>query len=74
MAMSKNEFNAMLKDVGLSKKQFSDITGYAYSTVASWGGPDKPVPSWVGSWLSHYKKSVAFDEAKKIFCDETSSK
>jgi len=75
MPMSKSAFNAMLKRAGLSKKEFAAKTGLAYSTVANWGtGEDRPVPSWVMSWLLNYRKARTLDGVKDVICSEESPK
>ncbi|AVK80639.1 hypothetical protein C6B32_01910 [Campylobacter fetus subsp. testudinum] len=68
--MTKQEFDETIKNIGLSRQEFCDITGLAYSSVSNWHDEKKPIPSWVSSWLANYIKSAKFDKAKKIFDDE----
>jgi hypothetical protein len=67
--MTKTEFNRFLKQAGLSKKEFAKLTGYAYSTVANWGTEDKPIPSWVKSWIENHIKAKTLDSVKEVLCN-----
>ena len=69
MEITKTDFNGLLKRAGLSKKEFAELTGYAYSTVANWGTEDKPIPSWVKSWLDNHIKARTLDSVKDVLCD-----
>jgi hypothetical protein len=63
--MTKEEFNARLKELGLSQRDFSSISDTPYSTINNWGfnmnGKIIPVPKWVGPFLEHYDKSRKYD-------------
>lgn len=48
--MDKENFDLCLDSVGLSKKQFSQLTGIAQRTVYGW---DK-TPAWVDTWILNY--------------------
>ena len=59
--MSKDEFNDTLNALGLSRAEFCELTGLAYSSVSNWSN-EKPPPKWVRSYLVLYAKAKAFDE------------
>ena len=59
--MVKEEFDKILKSVNLDRKTFAELTNISYNTVNNWNDEKKPIPSWVESWLLHYKKSILFD-------------
>ncbi|EAL7635168.1 XRE family transcriptional regulator, partial [Campylobacter lari] len=54
--MDRNEFNSLLKQANLTKKEFSQIIGMQYSSVNNWGS-SQDFPRWVKSWLQNYIKS-----------------
>lgn len=59
--MTKTEFNKLLSTANLSKKEFSNLIELSSVTVNGWGGTDKPIPTWVKSWLENYIKAKKFD-------------
>lgn len=67
--MTKEEFNARLKELTISQKDFSSIADIPYSTINNWGfqANDKiiPVPRWVGPFLDYYEKSRKYDSLLK---------
>jgi len=67
--MNKEEFNNLLKNANLSKKEFSNIIDLSQTTVNGWGGIDKPVPGWVKSWLELYIKNLKFNKLKNAIQD-----
>jgi len=48
--MDRQEFNNKLKEIGLTKKELSEIVGISYSSVNNWG-TGAPFPRWLDSWL-----------------------
>ena len=60
--MDKKSFDDILKKLNLTRQQFCEITGLAYSSVSNWNDKSKPVPSWVDSWLENYEKGKTLDE------------
>ena len=68
--MTTEELSSTLKSLGISRKEFCEITGLSYGTVANWHDENRPVPSWVSSWLDNYKKSRKFDIIHKLFNEE----
>lgn len=59
--MNNDKFVELLKESKLNKKEFSDKTKLAYSTVANWSTTDN-VPDWVESWLQNYIKAKISDD------------
>ncbi|KLE04171.1 hypothetical protein AF78_09075 [Aliarcobacter butzleri L353] len=51
--MTKKEFDNLLKDLELTKKEFSNIIGISYITINNWN----IIPSWVNSWFENYIKA-----------------
>ncbi|HEH5086449.1 TPA: hypothetical protein SG769_000677 [Campylobacter coli] len=64
--MLKREFDEKIKSLGLTRQDFCNITGLAYSSVSNWNDNNKPIPIWVDTWLLNYEKSLALDELLKI--------
>ena len=62
--MDNNKFVKLLKESNLNKKQFSEKTKLAYSTVGNWATSNN-VPDWVESWLENYNKVKAYDDIKE---------
>ncbi|ECR2482248.1 TPA: hypothetical protein R8E34_001117 [Campylobacter coli] len=60
--MLKREFDEKIKSLGLTRQDFCNITGLAYSSVSNWNDNNKPIPIWVDTWLLNYEKSLALDE------------
>lgn len=68
--MKKKEFDDSLKEVGLSRQDFSEMTGLAYSTIGNWHDEKKPVPEWVDSWIENYRERKKLEELQKILGGE----
>lgn len=64
--MKKDEFDDILKKIGMSRQEFSNITKVAYSTIGNWHDENKPIPGWVDSWLENYIKVSAYERLKEI--------
>ncbi|EAH5523997.1 hypothetical protein APO71_02810 [Campylobacter coli] len=64
--MLKREFDEKIKSLGLTRQDFCNITGLAYSSVSNWNDNNKPIPIWVDTWLINYEKSLALDELLNI--------
>lgn len=64
--MNKQEFDDRLKQIGLSRTEFSNMTKLAYSTVGNWHDEKKPVPGWVDSWLDNYEKAKELDSILQL--------
>lgn len=63
--MTKEEFNARLKELNISQKDFSSIADVPYSTINNWGFKVNekviPVPRWVAPFLDYFEKSRKYD-------------
>jgi predicted transcriptional regulator len=63
--MTKEEFNARLKELSISQRDFSNIADISYSTINNWGFKVNekviPVPKWVKPFLDYYEKSNKYD-------------
>jgi hypothetical protein len=63
--MTKEEFNARLKELGITQRDFSTIADIPYSTINNWGFKVNekviPVPRWVGPFLEYFEKSRKYD-------------
>jgi len=66
--MKKQEFDKLLKDINLTRKEFANLTKLSYGAVSNWNDEKKPVPGWVKSWLENYIKSKSYEDIKdKVF-------
>jgi len=52
--LTKDEFENLLRQSGLSKEEFAELIGTNKKTVANWGTKGKEPPYWVESWLENY--------------------
>ena len=59
--MTNNEFETILEEYTLSKKQFAELTELPYQTIMNWKRSDNP-PNWVKSWLENYIKAKDMDK------------
>lgn len=60
--MTRQELNVRLKEVGLNKKEFAELSGMSHGTVNNWGNDNQPVPSWADSWIENYKAKKDLDK------------
>ena len=51
--MSYEEFEQLLKELKINKKEFSALVEMSYQTIMNWKNTDN-VPKWVKSWLENY--------------------
>lgn len=66
--MTKIEFDTILKENNLTRKDFANLSGIKYTTVGKWNDADRPIPSWVKSWLENYIKAKSYGDVKdKVF-------
>ena len=66
--MTKVVFDDTLRQCGLSRKDFAEKTGTQYTTVGKWNDTERPIPSWVDSWLDNYIKAKSYIDIKnKVF-------
>ncbi len=63
--MNKEEFNLLLKQADLSKKEFASIVDMRYSSVNNWGS-SQSFPRWVKSWLENYEKAKSYEDVKDV--------
>jgi hypothetical protein len=73
--MTKKEFDILLKECDITRKEFASYSGINYSTVTRWHDTERPIPVWVESWLENYKAKKYFDKIKSTLkatgvCDE----
>ena len=61
--MDNEIFVFLLKELGLSKRDFSELCGGSYNNIAGWKQKDK-TPNWVESYLEFYDKARKYDEIK----------
>ncbi len=59
--MDREEFNDLLKQAGLNKRELSDLLETTYQGVNNWGTNGRGYPYWVKSWLENYIKSKTLD-------------
>jgi len=62
--MDKKEFDSILKENRLSRKDFASLSGIQYTTVGKWNDTDRPIPAWVESWLKNYIKAKSYEDVK----------
>lgn len=50
------EFNELLKELGISRKDLAKVLGMEYTSVTNQLAKSKPMPKWAKSMLLTYKK------------------
>lgn len=68
-SISREEFNAMLKDADLTKKDFAKYLQTSYNTINAWGSNNREVPYWVKSWLRLYICCSNGNKLRKLLKD-----
>ncbi|WP_199879366.1 hypothetical protein [Campylobacter coli] len=61
--MTYEDFSNRLKQLDLTREDFSKLVGMNYNSVANW--KSKEIPIWVDSWLINYEKAKVLDEISK---------
>ena len=67
--MTNEEFEKILKTLGLTKKEFAQLVDVSYGGVVNWGRESQTVPNWVESWLELYGKNKKFETLKQSIKD-----
>lgn len=67
--MKKQEFDDILKNNNLTRKDFANLSGIQYTTVGKWNDKDRKIPAWVKSWLENYIKSKSYEDIKDKVLD-----
>jgi len=67
--MTNEEFEKVLKEIELTKKEFARLVDVSYGGVVNWGRATQTVPNWVESWLELYRKNKKFEQLKKSIKD-----
>ena len=62
--MEIGEFEKLLKQAGLTKKEFANLTGMNYNSVVNWGTKNT-YAQWVEPCLTAYIKAKKYYELKK---------
>ena len=72
--MTKEQFQNRLKELGINKQDFSEISQVPYSTVTNWGvlrdGKPMVVPIWVEPFLDYYEKAKKLDFVMVEICEK----
>jgi len=69
--MTKVEFDTALAAVGLSRKDFAELSGVPYlGTVNKWNDEKRPIPVWVKTWLENYAYRKKYLALKALLSDE----
>ena len=75
--MDKNLFQSRLKELGINKQEFSEVSKVPYSTVTNWGvmRGNKPmiVPNWVEPFLDYYEKAKKLEYVMSEICQKIES-
>ncbi len=61
--MNYKEFEEILKNININKKEFSELTELPYQTVMNWS-KSKKTPKWVKSWLNNYIEAKSYSDVK----------
>lgn len=62
--MTLNEFEKLLKEAKLSKKEFAKITNMNYNSVINWGTKNT-YAGWVEPFLQNHIKAKKYDDLIK---------
>ena len=71
--MDNQTFENLLRQAGLSKKEFAQLVEMNYNSVTNWNKSDK-IPQWVESWLKLYSENKDLTQLKQLIketvCDK----
>lgn len=67
--MEIGEFEKLLKQANLTKKEFASIAGMNYNSVVNWGTKNS-YAAWVEPFLNFYIKAKRYDELIKVVASE----
>ncbi|HEA8173599.1 TPA: hypothetical protein RXN40_001693, partial [Campylobacter jejuni] len=68
--MTYEDFSNRLKQLDLTREDFSKLVGMNYNSVANW--KSKEIPIWVDTWLEKYEEEKTFSNVKgKITINKT---
>lgn len=62
--MNYKEFEELLKNANINKKEFSELADLSYQTVMNWNNTNN-VPKWVKSWIENYCKAKDLESIVK---------
>ncbi|MGE4420267.1 MAG: hypothetical protein AB7D38_10625 [Sulfurimonas sp.] len=72
--MTKECFIARLKELKISKQDFSEICKVPYSTINNWGvkrdGKPLAIPNWVEPFLTYYEKAQKLEYVMTEICQK----
>jgi predicted transcriptional regulator len=72
--MKKDEFQMLLKKLGINKKEFAIIADVPYPTVVSWGvsrkGKILEIPNWVRQFLFYYERARTLELITNEICQK----
>ena len=75
--MDKDLFQNRLKELGINKQDFSEISKVPYSTVTNWGvmreGKPMIIPNWVEPFLDYYEKAQKLEYVMREICQKIES-
>lgn len=75
--MDKDFFQNRLKELGINKQDFSEISKVPYSTVTNWGvmreGKPMIIPNWVEQFLDYYEKAKKLEYVMTEICQKIES-
>lgn len=72
--MTKEQFIVRLKELEISKQEFSQICKVPYSTINNWGvirdGKPLVIPNWVEPFLDYYEKAKKLEYVMSEICSK----
>ncbi len=66
-------FKIILKQSGLTIKEFARICGLNPNSISTTWKSKNEVPQWVESWLTNYIKAKTLDNVKDVICEAPKS-
>jgi DNA-binding transcriptional regulator YiaG len=67
--MTNEEFEIILKQADLTKKEFAKLVEMSYGSVVNWGRMAQSIPNWVESWLELYIQNKKYENLKQAIKD-----
>lgn len=72
--MDRDQFLERLKELGLNKIDFAELSKVPYATVNNWGivrkGIPQVIPNWVEPFLDYYEKAKKLDFVMVEICEK----
>jgi hypothetical protein len=64
----KFDLKAELKSIGMTQKDFAELTDFHLNSVGRWVRGEVPIPKWVIVLIENYRKAKLLEQVSKEVC------